>query len=89
MWNAFGVLNRQVRLHKVKQQANAALTIKHSAKVIELVLSWLYSLRNQIIHGGATWNSQVNRSQLNDGVNLMSKRVPFITKVMMVNLQAF
>ena len=39
MWFTFGALNRQEKFHKVKQQANAALTIQHSAKVIELVLS--------------------------------------------------
>jgi hypothetical protein len=72
MWNAFGALNRQDKLHKAKHQDNTALTKQHTAKVIELVLSWLYSLRNQIIQGSAIWNSNVNGSQLNDKANLQA-----------------
>jgi len=60
------------KVAKAKHQVNTALTKQHTSKVIELVLSWLYSLRNQIIHGGATWNSQVNCSQLNDEGNLQA-----------------
>jgi len=67
LWVAFGALNWQEKGHKAKQQANTALAKLHTAKVIEWALTRLYTLRNQIIHGGATWNSNVNRSQLNDG----------------------
>ena len=61
-----------LKVAKAKHQDKTALTKQHTAKVIELVLSWLYSLRNQIIHGGATWNRQVNRSQLNYKANLQA-----------------
>ena len=27
----------------------------------------LYTLRNQMLHGGATWNSNVNRDQVTNG----------------------
>ena len=47
-----------------------------------------YALRNHIIHRSASWDSHVNRSQVNDGVGLLRKRVPTIIKVMMDNLQA-
>jgi hypothetical protein len=26
--------------------------------------NWFYTLRNQLVHGGSTWNSSVNRGQL-------------------------
>jgi hypothetical protein len=81
-------LNWQERFDRAKQQANTALAKQQTDKIIELVLTRLYTLRNQIMHGGATWNSQVNRSQLNDGVNLLGKLVPIVIEVMMDNPQA-
>jgi len=64
-----------------------ALVKHHTAKIIKWVLTRLYTLRNQIIQGSAIWNSNVNGSQLNDGVNLLGKLVPIIIKVMMDNPQ--
>jgi hypothetical protein len=81
-------VNWQDKFDKAKQQANTALANQNTSKVIELVLIRLYTLRNQIIHGGATWNSKVNRSQLHDGVNLLGKLVPIIIEVMMENPEA-
>lgn len=43
----------------------------------------LYTLRNQLIHGGATWYGSVNRDQLCDCTNLLSKLVPLIIELMM------
>jgi hypothetical protein len=80
--------NWQEKFDKAKQQANMALAKQQTDKIIKLVLTSLYTLRNQIMHGGATRNSQVNRSQLLDGVNLLGKLVPIIIEVMMDNTQA-
>jgi hypothetical protein len=87
MWVAYGAANWQEKDYKVKQQANTSVAKQHTAKVIELVLIRLYSLRSQVIHGVATWNCNANRSQLNDGVNLLSQRVSIIVEVMMDNPQ--
>ena len=43
----------------------------------------LYTLRNQLIHGGATWDGKVNRDQLRDCTRLLSKLVPVIIALMM------
>ena len=51
--------------------------------MLSIVLSRIYTLRNQLIHGGATWNGSVNREQLRDCVNLMGKLVPLVIEVMM------
>jgi len=40
-------------------------------------------LRNQLLHGGATWNSSVNRDQIRDSVNFLSKFVPCVIDIMM------
>jgi hypothetical protein len=79
--------NWQAKFDKAKQQAYTALAKQQTDKIIELVLTRL-SLRNQIMHGGATLNSSVNRSQLNDGVNLLGKLVSIIIEVMMDNSHA-
>jgi hypothetical protein len=60
-------VNWQEKFDNAKQQINIARVKQQTGKIIELALTRLYTLRNQTIHAGATWNSQVNCSQLNDG----------------------
>ena len=43
----------------------------------------LYTLRNQLTHGGATWNSSVNRAQVRDGRALLARVLPAMLGVMM------
>lgn len=45
----------------------------------------LYVLRNQIMHGGATWKGDVNRSQVQDGALIMKFLVPCFASLMMSN----
>lgn len=47
------------------------------------VLQRLHVLRNQIIHGGATWKSEVNRDQVKDGTYIMSRLVPTVLGIML------
>ena len=53
--------------------------------LLEIVLERLYTLRNQLIHGGATFNSKLNRSQLKDACNIMQLLVPIIIDIMLEN----
>ena len=50
-------------------------------------MSRMYTLRNQLVHGGATWNSAVNREQLKDCTAFLGKLVPFIIELMLDNPQ--
>ncbi|QFY91017.1 hypothetical protein D5125_00680 [Magnetovirga frankeli] len=68
-----------------KAAALRALGNSDTAKVLMIVMTRLYTLRNQLIHGGATWNSQVNRNQVRDGANLLQQLVPAMISVMMDN----
>ena len=43
----------------------------------------IVGLRNQIIHGGATFNSTVNRAQLKDACNILATLIPEMLKVML------
>jgi len=63
--------------------AHVALGKRDTVTVLSIVLSRIYTLRNQLVHGGATWGSSVNREQLRDCTKLMQKLVPLVIEVMM------
>ncbi len=67
--------------------ATNCLSKQNIEGLIEVVLERLYTLRNQIIHGGATYNSKLNRSQLRDACNIMQLLVPIIIDIMLENSQ--
>jgi len=71
-----------------KNSAHRALGNKETGKVLAIVFARLYTLRNQMLHGGATWNSRVNRDQMRDAVNFMGKLTPVIIEIMMDNSDA-
>jgi len=63
--------------------AHAAVGKRDTVTVLSIALSRIYTLRNQVIHGGATWGSSVNRAQMKDCTNFMAKLVPLVIEVMM------
>ena len=63
--------------------AKVALGRQDTVTVLSIVLSRIYVLRNQLVHGGATWDSSVNREQLRDCTNFMAKLAPLVIEVMM------
>lgn len=71
-----------------KQAASLALGKKDTAKVLGVIFNRLYTLRNQIIHGGATWNSSANRNQLRDATAILGDLVPLLIEIMMDNQDA-
>ncbi|WP_350354800.1 HEPN domain-containing protein [Shewanella psychrotolerans] len=75
------------RFSSAKLAANNALSSKKTDVVICIILQRLYTLRNQIVHGGGAWNSTANREQIRDGVAFLSKLVPIIINVMMDNTE--
>jgi hypothetical protein len=38
--------------------------------------NWFYTLRNQLVHGGSTWNSSVNRGRVTDVALIRGDVVP-------------
>lgn len=69
--------------------AQKMLINKDSAGVLSVVFSRLYTLRNQIIHGGASWNSSLNRSQINDANKFLMEIMPIIIKIMIDSPQEY
>lgn len=53
--------------------------------LLEIILERLYTLRNSIVHGGSTFNSKLNRSQLKDACNIMQLLVPIIIDIILEN----
>ena len=51
--------------------------------LLSIVLDRLYVLRNQLMHGGATYQSSVNRDQVRDGCQMLSFLMPVIVKIML------
>jgi hypothetical protein len=68
---------------KSNEDAKRYLSKVEIAKLIEVVLDRLYMLRNQIMHGGATYKSKVNRAQVRDACNILKLFIPIIIDIMM------
>ncbi len=68
-----------------KSIALKAFQNKNTLVILEILFDRLYTLRNQILHGGATWNGTVNRSQVKDGQSIIGFLVPNFLQIMMDN----
>lgn len=54
-----------------------------TVRVLEFIFDRLYVLRNQLVHGGSTWNSEVNRSQVGDAAQVAMFLIPAFINIMM------
>jgi hypothetical protein len=45
----------------------------------------MYTLRNQVTHGGATWNSSAKCTQICDSVTFLPQLVSFVIDIMIDN----
>jgi len=76
------------RFSSAKKSAQFALASGNTPALLSVMFNRLYTLRNQLIHGGATWGGKVNRDQLRDCTRLLGKLVPVIIALMMDNPNA-
>ena len=68
-----------------KSKVLNALKGKNTLLILEILFDRLYTLRNQLMHGSATWNGKINRSQVTDGQSIISFLIPTILNIMMEN----
>lgn len=68
-----------------KRVATAAVMSGETATVAGIVVDRLYVLRNQLVHGGATHGSKVNRQQVKDSVALLGQLVPLVIDLMLAS----
>lgn len=73
------------RLDRARHAVNSALNRHDTASRLSLLFDRLYVLRNQLVHGGATWDSTVNRDQVRDGAALLGCLLPIFVDLMMDN----
>lgn len=72
-----------LQFEESKKLALRAVMANQTEIVLSIVFDRLYVLRNQLIHGGATWNSKVNRSQIHDAVKILNSLIPIIIDLML------
>ncbi len=65
-----------------KKRARLALGNRRTSLILEELFASLYTLRNQLLHGGATWSGSVNRDQVRTGAAIMAVLVPCFLEVM-------
>ena len=73
----------ETRFRLSKRAATKALGRMQTGKILAILFERLYMLRNQLVHGGATWNSRTNRSQVADGARIMEVLVPVVIHLIM------
>ena len=71
------------------EQANratlTALEKRNTPQLLSLVFERLYTLRNQLMHGSATYQSSVNRKQVYNGGMILSYVVPRFIELVLEN----
>ena len=75
------------KLDRAYHSSRHALEAQDTPKILSIVFDRLYVLRNQLVHGGATWNSKVNREQVRDGAAILGCLLPVFVDLMMDNPQ--
>ena len=68
-----------------KRNVEVALYEYDTETVLGILFNRLYVLRNQLIHGGATWRSSVNREQVRDGHRIVAFLIPRFLQIMVAN----
>lgn len=63
------------------ESAMAKPSVENTEEAIPILFERLYTLRNQIVHGGATWRSEYNRTSVRRGVPIMAFLVPVFVRI--------
>lgn len=81
----FGYENWEERFEADNLKIVKARASHDTLTILSTLFGRLYVLRNQLVHGGATWNSKVNRDQVCDGVTILAFLLPLFIDLMMDN----
>lgn len=72
----------ELQFANARKLAMRALMARKTEVVLSVVADRLYVLRNQLMHGGATWNGDANRQQVHDAVTILGALMPVIIDLM-------
>lgn len=78
----------QSAFEQSQRKAMQALANRQVSHLLRLVLDRLYVMRNQMVHGGATYNSKVNREQVKSSRRLLAELLPVIVQIMLHDHEA-
>ncbi len=73
------------RFRSNSRSVERSLRGRDTARILVVLFERLYVLRNQLIHGGATWQSSANREQVRGGRNILSRLTPIFLELMLNN----
>ena len=82
-----GYDNWRETLKHDEEQGLKSLTQGNTREVLNIIFDRLYVARNQIVHGGATWQVGRNRDQVRDGERILASLVPMFVDLMENNPQ--
>lgn len=82
-----GFENWKSRFASEKRRVLFRLEEGETSRVLFTVFDRLYVLRNQLMHGAATWQGRVNREQVHDGAAVLGYLVPVFIDIMLENPQ--
>ncbi|WP_221801784.1 HEPN domain-containing protein [Oceanobacter mangrovi] len=80
-----GIEEWQISFNRARDHSKSALANQQTDVVLNIVMDRLYTLRNQLVHGGATCGGSVNRSQVMDGRQILASLVPLVIAIMLDN----
>lgn len=76
---------KEIALDAKTKANNALRRVEDVESILYIIFDRLYTLRNQLVHGGSTYNSSANRKQLKDACLLLSDLIPLFLKLTMAN----
>ncbi len=77
--------NWKQRFYDSQDDIEQELLSRKTRTILVRMFGRLYVLRNQLLHGGATWQGPVNREQVEDGAAIMAFLVPHLVNLMLDN----
>ena len=77
----------KTRFTDVQRQLEFELRERNTKKILITLFRRLYTLRNQLVHGGARWRSSFNRDSVRNSARVMDRLVPILVDLMRANPQ--
>jgi len=75
----------EARLTASHKAIAISMAQRNTTRILAVLFDRLYVLRNQLVHGGATWSGGVNRDQVRDGAAVLASLLPVFIDIMMDN----
>ena len=80
-----GYADWELSFDRARELGNRAMANEDTTQILCIIFDRLYVLRNQVFHGAATWQSSVNRAQIEDARRILAFLVPLFVDLMMRN----